>query len=89
MILDEDMRFLLKIQRKGILILPKKLREAVGFEEGDEVIAEVVGDSLVLRALKPKMVDVDPKLVEKLLREEDKFEEQRFRRMLQSGENNA
>jgi hypothetical protein len=35
------------------------------------------------------MVDVDPKLVEKLLREEDKFEEQRFRRMLQSGENNA
>ena len=89
MILDEDMRFLLKIRRKGTLILPKKLREAVGFEEGDEVIAEVVGDSLVLRALKPKMVDVDPKLVEKLLREEDKFEEQRFRRMLQSGENNA
>jgi bifunctional DNA-binding transcriptional regulator/antitoxin component of YhaV-PrlF toxin-antitoxin module len=71
------------------LILPKKLREAVGFEEGDEVIAEVIGNSLVLRALKPKMVDVDPKLVEKLLREEDKFEEQRFRRMLQSGENNA
>ena len=89
MILDEDMRFLLKIRRKGILILPKKLREAVGFEEGDEVIVEVIGDSLVLRALKPKMVDVDPKLVEKLLREEDKFEEQRFRRMLQSGENNA
>jgi AbrB family looped-hinge helix DNA binding protein len=89
MILDEDMRFLLKIRRKGILILPKKLREAVGFEEGDEVIVEVIGDSLVLRALKPKMVDVDLKLVEKLLREEDKFEEQRFRRMLQSGENNA
>jgi len=89
MILDEDMRFLLKIRKKGILILPKKLREAVGFEEGDEVIAEVIGNSLVLRALKPKMVDVDPKLVEKLLREEDKFEEQRFRRMLQSGENNA
>jgi AbrB family looped-hinge helix DNA binding protein len=89
MILYEGMRFLLKIRRKGILILPKKLREAVGFEEGDKVIAEVIDDSLVLRALKPKMVDVDPKLVEKLLREEDKFEEQRFRRMLQSGENNA
>lgn len=89
MILDEDMRFLLKIRRKGTLSLPKKLRKAVGFEERDEVIAEVIGDSLVLRALKPKMVDVDPKLVEKLLREEDKFEEQRFRRMLQSGENNA
>jgi AbrB family looped-hinge helix DNA binding protein len=89
MILDEDMRFLLKIRRKGILILPKKLREAVGFEEGDEVIAEVVGDSLVLRVLKPKVVDVDPKFVEELLREEDRFEEQRFRRMLQGEENNA
>jgi len=79
----------LKIRRKGILIFLKKLREAAGLEEDDEVIAEVIDDSLVLRALKPKMVDVDPKLVEKLLREEDKFEEQRFRRMLQSGENNA
>jgi bifunctional DNA-binding transcriptional regulator/antitoxin component of YhaV-PrlF toxin-antitoxin module len=68
---------LLKIRRKGILILPKKLREAVGFEEEDKVIAEVVGDSLVLRALKPKVVNVDLKLVEKLLREEDKFEKQR------------
>jgi len=80
MILDEDMRFLLKIRRKGILILPKKLREAVGFEEGDEVIVEVVGDSLVLRALKPKVVDVDPKFVEELL-EEDKFEEHRYKRV--------
>jgi AbrB family looped-hinge helix DNA binding protein len=89
MILDEDMRFLLKIRRKGTLILPKKLREAVGLEEGDEVIAEVVGDSLVLRALKPKVVDVDPKFVEELLREEDRFEEQRFRRVLQGEENSA
>jgi len=82
MILDEDMRFLLKIRRKGILILPKKLREAVGFEEGDEVIAEVVGDSLVLRALKPKVVNVDPKFVEELLEWEDKFEEHRYKRVL-------
>jgi AbrB family looped-hinge helix DNA binding protein len=81
MILDEDMRFLLKIRRKGILILPKKLREAVGFEEGDEVIAEVIGDSLVLRALKPKVVDVDPKFVEELLEGEDKFEEHRYKRV--------
>jgi AbrB family looped-hinge helix DNA binding protein len=82
MILDEDMKFLLKIRRKGILILPKKLREAVGFEEGDEVIAEVVGDSLVLRALKLKVVDVDPKFVEELLEGEDKFEEHRYKRVL-------
>jgi AbrB family looped-hinge helix DNA binding protein len=80
MVLYEDMRFLLKIQRKGILIFPKKLREAVGLEKGDEVIAEVIGDSLVLRALKPKVVSVDPKFVEELL-EEDKFEEHRYKRV--------
>ena len=89
MILYEDMRFLLKIRGKGILILPKKLREAVGFEEGDEVIAEVVGDSLVLRALKPKIVDVDPSLVEELLREEYEFEEHEYGNLAQNEENSA
>ena len=89
MILYEDMRFLLKIRRKGILILPKKLREAAGFEEGDEVIAEVVGDSLVLRALKPKIVDVDLSLVEELLREEYEFEEYEYGNLAQNEENGA
>jgi AbrB family looped-hinge helix DNA binding protein len=83
------MRVALKIRKKGVLILPKRLREAVGLEEGDDVVVEVVGDGLVLRALKPKVVDVDPKFVEELLREEDRFEEQRLRRMLQSEENSA
>jgi len=79
----------LKIRRKGVLILPKKLREAVGLEEGDDVVAEVVGDSLVLRALKPKVVDIDPNLVEELLKEETRVEEHRYRRILQSEENSA
>jgi antitoxin MazE len=83
------MRVILKIRKKGVLILPKRLREAVGFEEGDDVVAEVAGDGLVLRVLKPKVVDVDPKFVEELLKEEDRFEEQRFRRMLQSEKNSA
>lgn len=79
----------MRIRKKGVLILPKRLREAVGFEEGDDVVAEVAGDGLVLRVLKPKVVDVDPKFVEELLKEEDRFEEQRFRRMLQSEKNSA
>ena len=79
----------MKIRRKGVLILPKKLREAVGLEEGDDVVAEVVGDSLVLRALKPKVVDIDPNLVEELLKEETRVEEHRYRRILQREENSA
>jgi bifunctional DNA-binding transcriptional regulator/antitoxin component of YhaV-PrlF toxin-antitoxin module len=87
MILDEDMRFLLKIRRKGILIFLKKLREAAGLED-DEVIAEVVGDSLVLRALKPKVVNVDPNLVKEFL-EEARFEEHKYERILKNGESGA
>ena len=79
----------MKIRRKGLLILPKKLREAMGLEEGDDVVAEIVGDSLVLRVLKPKVVDVDPSLVEELLREEARFEERKYGRIFQSEENNA
>jgi len=79
----------LKIRRKGILILPKKLREAVGLEEGDEVIAEVIGDSLILRALKPKVVNVDPNLVKEFLEEEARFEEHKYERILKNRESSA
>lgn len=80
------MRVILKIRRKGIIILPKKLREALGVGEGGEIIAEVVGDRLILRALKPRVVDVDPKLVEELLREEYGLEKSRFEKMISNGE---
>jgi AbrB family looped-hinge helix DNA binding protein len=83
------MRVVLKVRKKGVLTLPKGLREAVGLEEGDEVIAEVVGNSLVLRVLKPKIVDVDPSLVEELLREEYEFEEHEYGSLAQNEENSA
>lgn len=46
----------LRIGKKGCLILPKAIREAVGIEEGDEVYVEV-GDGIILRPVKSK---VDP-----------------------------
>ena len=72
------MRIVLKVRKKGIIILPKKLREEVGIREGDEVVVEVEKDRLVLRVLKPKIVDVDPILVEKLLREEYEIEKEKY-----------
>lgn len=80
------MRVLLKVHRKGIIILPKRLREALGIREGDEVIAEVVGEKLVLKALKPRVVDVDPGVVEKFLSEEYGLERNRYTRMISSEE---
>lgn len=72
----------MKVRKKGIIILPKKLREALGVDEGDEVIVEVVGEELVMRALKPRIVDVDPEIAERLLREEYDLERGRYARMI-------
>ncbi|ABL78737.1 AbrB/MazE/SpoVT family DNA-binding domain-containing protein [Thermofilum pendens] len=69
------MKAVLRVRRKGVVILPKKLREAAGISEGDEVYAEVAGGAIVLKPLRPTVVDVDPSLVEKLLREEYELEE--------------
>lgn len=45
----------LKVGRKGYIILPKALREAVGIDEGDEVIVEIK-DGILLKPL--RKVDV-------------------------------
>jgi len=41
----------LKIGRKGYIILPKAIREAVGIDEGDEVAVEVK-DGILLKPIK-------------------------------------
>jgi len=46
----------LKVGRKGYIILPKAIREAVGIDEGDEVIVEI-RDGIVLKPAK-RSVDV-------------------------------
>jgi AbrB family looped-hinge helix DNA binding protein len=50
------MRVILKVYKKGIIVLPKRLREVLGIDEGDMIVAEVMGDKLVMRALKPRVV---------------------------------
>ena len=85
LLIELRMGVVLKVRRKGIIILPKRLREAVGISEGDEVVVEVVGNELVMRALKPRVVDVDPELVERFLREEYDLERDRYTRLVRSG----
>lgn len=45
----------LRVGRKGYIILPKAIREAVGIDEGDEVIVEV-RDGIILRPVKRRVV---------------------------------
>ena len=81
----KGVRVVLKVRKKGIIILPKRLREEAGISEGDEVIVEVEKGKLVMRVLKPRVVDVDPGLVEKLLREEYELERRKHERILHGG----
>lgn len=46
----------LKVGRKGYIILPKAVREAVGIEEGDEVIVEI-RDGILLKPVRRNNVD--------------------------------
>jgi len=82
-------RVVLKVHRKGIIVLPKKLREVLGVGEGDSVIAEVVEDKVVIRALKPRVVDVNPEVVEEILGEEHRVEVVKYKRMISSGEHSS
>lgn len=74
-------KVVLKVRKKGVVILPKALRQAAGIEEG-EVLAEAGPGFVVLRSLKPREVDVDPGLVEQLLREEVEAEGEKLRELL-------
>ena len=47
----------IKVGRKGYIILPKAIRDAVGIDEGDEVIVEV-RDGIILKPAK-RSVDVE------------------------------
>jgi len=60
----------LKVRKKDILILPKEIREKAGIKEDSEVIVEVKNNLIIIKPLKPKVVRVDPGIIEELLREE-------------------
>jgi len=73
----------LKVGRKGYIILPKAVREAVGIDEGDEVIVEI-RDGIVLKPAK-RSVDAG-KLRESLRKHIETLREIRGRREPKPGE---
>lgn len=45
------MTAVLKVYRKGIVVLPKRIREEAGIKEGMMLIASVEGNKIILRPL--------------------------------------
>ncbi|MBB5253720.1 AbrB/MazE/SpoVT family DNA-binding domain-containing protein [Sulfurisphaera ohwakuensis] len=60
----------LRLRKKGIVILPKEIREKLGVSENDILIADIKDGELILRPLKPKIVRVNPIVVEEILKDE-------------------
>lgn len=75
-------KVVLKVGKKGVVILPKKLREVLNVKEGDELIAEASKGVLTLKPLKPKIVDIGPEQVEKILSEEDSLERKKVEKLV-------
>jgi bifunctional DNA-binding transcriptional regulator/antitoxin component of YhaV-PrlF toxin-antitoxin module len=72
----------LKVRRKGVIILPKELRLRAGIEENSIVLAEITEKGVLLRALKPITVRVDPAVIERILSEEGRLEEEKLRKII-------
>ncbi|MCP6729241.1 MAG: AbrB/MazE/SpoVT family DNA-binding domain-containing protein [Thermoproteota archaeon] len=68
------MVYQIKLRKKGVVILPKDVREKLDIKENDMLLGEIKGRELILRPLKPKIVRVDPKVVEQALEEEEEAE---------------
>ena len=81
------MKAVLEVKRKGIVIIPKRFRDALGISEGDKVTIELEKGKLVLKPLRPKIVDISPETVEALLKEEEKLEDIQYRRIVHENSN--
>ncbi len=58
------MRAIVKVGRKGIIVLPKLLREAVGVEVGSLVTLEVKNGLILLKPYAPKRVSLSGRVSE-------------------------
>ena len=74
----------MKVRRKGVIILPKELRLRAGIEENSIVLAEITEKGVLLRALKPITVRVDPAVIEGILSEEGRLEEEKLREIIEN-----
>ena len=68
------MVYRVRVRKKGVVILPKDVREKLDIKENDVLLGEIRGGELVLRPLKPKIVRVDPKVLEEAIKEEGEAE---------------
>ena len=75
------MVYQVRVRKKGVIILPKDVRKKLDIKENDVLLGEIRDGELILRPLKPKIVRVDPKVVEEALKEEGEAERRKEEEM--------
>jgi AbrB family looped-hinge helix DNA binding protein len=76
------MEMILRVRKKGVIILPKKIREIAGISEDSDVLVRVEKDSIIIKPYKPITVSINPKMIDRILREEYKLEEEKMHQYL-------
>ena len=77
-----------KISKKGIIIIPKNVRDAAGFNEGDPIIVKSENGKIILERLENNIVtvNIDQKTLEEILesikKDEKILEDNKFKRAL-------
>jgi len=80
--------FVSRIGRKGVIVIPKAVREAIGLEEKSPVIISVEGDRIVIKPIRVLRVKASARarrIVEEALSEEYLLEEEKAAGILERG----
>ena len=71
------MQVITRVGRKGVIVIPKKLRESLGIKEGSHVMMVIRDNAIVIKPFEPRRVKLDGKvsqIVARLKREEIQLE---------------
>jgi len=72
------MQVITRVGRKGVIVIPKKLRESLGIKEGSHVTMEIRDNAIVIKPFKLRRVKLGGKasqIVARLKREEIQLED--------------
>ena len=74
------MRYVVRIGKRGFLLIPRRIREIIGVKEGDIVAIEAVEGAIRITPLSPEETGVNVISMEEILEEEVLSEEENYRR---------
>lgn len=80
---------ILKVREKGIIIIPKAIRDEAGIKEGDEVIAEADKETIILRKFSLLRVRIERNIIDELIREDLLLEERKYAEIFERKDNTS